>query len=756
MRYICYLLSCFVFTSAYGQSSPGVLSYVQPLVGTAASTTIASAIHGNGSEQFANTIPAVGVPFGMTQWTPQTRTTEMKCRPPYNYKDSLFSGFRGTHWLSGSCTQDYGSFTIMPVAGPLQVNTADYAVPFSHTAEQSAPNYYGINLGKYQLFAEVTALARSSIMRFTINQDDSLHLLIIPNSDQGKGYVKINREKNQIEGYNPAHRIYQGWGKPAGFSGYFVVQVKKTFAKSGTFNGNNITTAASIANQPGIGAYVSWKLKMQESIIVRVGTSFTSLEEAEKNLAAEIPHQDFNRVKEQSASIWEKALQKIVVKGSDESARTIFYTALYHTMQQPRLFSDVSGTYPAFAQQYKTARVSGRQYYDDFSMWDIYRAHLPLYEIIAPSLINDFINSVIIKGKQGGWLPIFPCWNNYTAAMIGDHVTAFIAAAYLKGIKDYDIETAYQLMRKNAFDSPDSLEYAAGKGRRALKSYLKYGYIPLEDSVPDAFHKKEQVSRTLEYAYNDYALSMVAKALHKKEDYRQLATRALNYRHVFDTTVGFVRGRYANGDWYTPFTPDKRMFYITEGTPRQYTFYVPQDVPGLVRLMGGKRKFETALDSVFYKKEYWHGNEPDQQIPFMYNYTDAPWKTQLEVRKILADEYSTGPGGLSGNDDAGQISAWYVLASMGMYPLDPVSGKYLLCSPLFDDITIHLEGNKTFRIITHKESDDAKYIAAIKLNNKKYAKNYLDYASLIKGGTLEIHLTNQPVNIFTDQQEVIN
>ena len=739
MRYICYVLSCFVFTSSYGQSSGGLLRYVQPLVGTGASTVAANAIHGKGTEQYANTIPAVGVPFGMTQWTPQTRTSEKKCLPPYYYKDSLFSGFRGTHWLSGSCTQDYGSFTIMPVTGALQVNAVDYAAPFSHAAASASANYYKISLERYHLLAEVTALARSSIMRFTAGKDDSLHLLITPNSDRGTGYIKINREKNQVEGYNPAHRIYQGWGQPAGFSGYFVVQVKKKFEKAGTFNSAGNT-----------GAYASWKLKKEESIIVRVGTSFTSVEEAEKNLEAEIPGQDFNAVKEQSARIWEKALQKITVKDTDEDAKSIFYTAMYHTMQQPRLFSDVSGTYPVFDRQYETARTSGRPYYDDFSMWDIYRAQLPLYEIIAPSLISDFINSLLIKGQQGGWLPIFPCWNNYTGEMTGDHAIAFIAAAYLKGIRNYDTETAWQLMRKNAFDSPTPAAYAAGKGRRALKSYLQYGYIPLEDSVPDAFHKKEQVTRTLEYAYDDYALSLVAKALHKEQDYRQLAARARNYRHVFDTAVGFVNGRYANGSWYAPFTPDKRMSYITEGTPRQHTFYVPQDVPGLVKLMGGKRKFEAALDSVFYKNEYWHGNEPDHQIPFMYNYTDAPWKTQLEVRKILAGEYTTGPGGLSGNDDAGQISAWYVMAAMGMYPLNPVSGEYLLCSPLFDEVTIQLEGNKTFRIVTHKETGDSKYISSLKLNNKPYSKKHLDYSSLAKGGTLEVYLTGKPVNAFTE------
>lgn len=722
-----------------------LLPYVQPLIGTAASTIVASAIHGKGTEQYANTIPAVGTPFGMTQWTPQTRTSEQKCRPPYMYKDSLLSGFRGTHWLSGSCTQDYGSFTIMPVTGALRVNVSEYATPFSHKEEQAAPHYYAVQLNEYHLLAEMTALARSSVLRFTMQHDDNFHLLVTPNSDQGEGFIRVNRGKNQIEGYNPAHRIYQGWGKPAGFSGYFVVKAEIAFEGSGTYADGRKTTADSLSRQAGIGAYASWKLKKGTKIIIRTGTSFTSIAEAEKNLEAEVANRDFDAVKSRSAGEWEKALRKITVETKNNDSKNIFYTALYHTMQQPRLFSDVSGTYPVFSRQYETARLEKGNYYDDFSMWDIYRTMLPLYEIIDPALINDFVRSMILKGQQGGWLPIFPCWNSYTSAMIGDHVTAFIASAYLKGIRDYDVQAAYALMRRNAFETPaDTAEYSDGKGRRALKSYLQYGYLPMEDGVRDAFHKNEQVSRTLEYAYDDHALSLVAKALDKKDDYQKLAASALNYRHVFDTGVGFVRGRYANGSWYTPFEADKRAPYITEGTPRQYTWYVPHNVEDLIRLKGGAQQFEAALDDVFRMKEYWHGNEPGHQVPFLYNYTSSPWKTQREVRNILASEYTTGPGGLSGNDDAGQMSAWYVMAAIGLYPVSPVSGQYAISSPIFDEVTLRLENGKVFRIVSQKETAASAYISSISLNNKTHAGYQVDYASLMKGGTMEIRLADKP------------
>jgi predicted alpha-1,2-mannosidase len=376
-------------------------------------------------------------------------------------------------------------------------------------------------------------------------------------------------------------------------------------------------------------------------------------------------------------------------------------------------------------------------------MWDIYRAQLTLLEILQPSLVNQFVRSMILKGQQGGWLPIFPCWNNYTAAMIGDHVTAFIASAYNKGIRNYDVNAAYELMRKNAFETPANFDdYKNGLGRRGLTSYMKYGFIPMEDSVQEAFHKKEQVSRTLEYAFDDYALSTIAKSLGKKDDYQKLYQRSFNYKNVFDTSVGIVRGRYSNGKWYESFHADERESYITEGTPRQYTFYVPHDVSGLIQLIGGKKSLENALDSLFIKNEYWHGNEPGHQIPFMYNYTNSKWKTQEQVRKILNEEYSDGAGGLSGNDDAGQMSAWYVFAAMGFYPVNPVSTEYALCSPLFDRIKMKAGNGKNFEIIVHKTTDDAMFILKSTWNGKPFDKYFITHNMIIAGGKLELWLTD--------------
>lgn len=739
---MCFLiLLSTVCTGAFAQEH-NLVKYVNPLSGTANSTTPSALKLGSVQENFANTIPSVCTPFAMTQWTPQTQASESKCTPPYYYKDDSFSGFRGSHWISGSCMQDYGSLTIMPITGSLK--TVNYSARFDHKDEQSTPYVYRLNLLSYKIHAAVTATPRCGMMEFTADAADSLYLLVTPNSDYGEGYIKIDVKKGEIYGYNPVHRIYQGWGKPAGFNGYFVIKINKALATKGTFTGDKIFIKDSISAQKNISAFIGFKMQKGEKLHVKIGTSFSSLQGARKNLDAELPGWDFDNTVARCRQIWQRALKQITVVTTNQTDKRIFYTSFYHAMQHPRLYNDVDGVYPRFAGNYKLEKMSNGNYYDDFSLWDIYRAQIPLLEILRPRLVNDLVQSLILKGEQGGWLPIFPCWNNYTSEMIGDHTTSIITSAYLKGIATAHVSEAYRLMRQNAFDLPKKQQdYKDGKGRRGLTSYLKYGYIPLEDSVKDAFHKMEQVSRTMEYAYDDYALSQLSKKLSFDADYKLLIKRANNYKNVFDPAVGFVRGRRQNGDWTKTFDPDVRQTYITEGTPRQYTFYVPQDVAGLARLMGGPVKLENELDTLFAKNEYWHGNEPGHQIPFMYNFTPAPWKTQAAVRKILAEEYGDGPGGLGGNDDAGQMSAWYMFASMGFYPLNPVSGEFILCSPLFNKVVIKLKNGRTFRIICYGSPQQNKYIQTVKLHGLTITDNLIRYAEIMKGGKLEIYLKNK-------------
>lgn len=722
---ICFL---FLFSLVQAQS---LMPYVQPHAGTAGSTTVSALKHGEGSEKNANTIPSATLPFAMTQWTPETRRTEQKCLPPYFYKDQSLTGFRATHWLSGSCVQDYGSFTIVPNVGNI---SKKISIPFSHDQEKTMPAYYSVTAGGVK--TEITPSLRGAIIRFTMLKDDSLYIQLLSNSDEGQGRLSVDGQQAVFSGNNPVHRIYQGWGQPAGFSGWIYMKADRSSSVQGSFTNNAFFDQPSLADQKEMGVYLGYKLKKGESIVLRIGTSFTSMAAAQQNMEAEIGNRSFEEILAAAKQTWENALGNITVKTKDEKAKRIFYTAFYHALQHPRLFSDVNGTYPAFSGNAQIMSVKGRAYYDDFSTWDIFRAQLPLIEILDAQRTADFVQSLVLKGEQGGWLPIFPCWNSYTSAMIGDHVSAYIASVFAKGNRSFDVASAYRLMRKNAFEVANEKDYTNGMGRRALPSWLKYGYIPLEDSVPIAFHKKEQVSRTLEYSYDDYALSVMAKGLGKMDDHHILQQRGQNYRNVFDPAVKMMRGRYADGHWYAPFRPDQREFYITEGTPRQYGFFVPHDVFGLASLMGGKNELEKALDSLFAKGEYWHGNEPGHQIPFMYTYTDAPWKTTEVVHTILKEEYSDGPGGLSGNDDAGQMSAWYVLASMGFYPVDPVSGEYRFSVPIFDEVSIKTALGKRLRIV-NKASSSYK-IKKLIYNGKPVDATHIRFSMLQQGGVLEV------------------
>lgn len=745
MRDNWYLYSIFFFFFQQTQAQEAsLLRYVQPMSGTAASTTLAAAKHSEAlSEQYANTIPAVAPPFAMTQWTPQTQRTEQKCLAPYYYRDSLLNGFRASHWLSGSCTQDYGSFTVMPVSGSLSKALKSAESSFTHGDERSSPAYYQVNLDQYHLQVALTGTVRCGMMRITALATDSVYLLVNANSDEQQGIMTLSTQ-GEVVGKNPVHRIYQGQGKYAGFDGHLYLNTQQKAQSVGTFYAKRASQQTTIQGDETTGIYLGFFLKAGESICLKIGTSFTSADGAAKNLQREIPSWDFDKVKKQTARDWENVLGKITIQTENEIQQHIFYTAMYHAMQHPRLFNDVDGRYPKFATAKESTFVKNANYYDDFSMWDIYRAQLPLLEILEPQRIDDMISSLLTKGEQGGWLPIFPCWNNYTAAMIGDHAAVAISSAYLKGISTANAEKAYELMWRNAFSVADSTDYHAGKGRRALSSYLQYGYIPLEDPVQEAFHKQEQVSRTLEYAYDDYALAMFAKHLGKKTTYKTLLNRAKNYKKVFDKRVGMVRGRYKNGSWYEPFQPDQRVSYITEGTPHQYTFYVPQDIPGLAALMGGRQALERNLDSLFTSGGYWHGNEPGHQIPFLYNYTQSPWKTQREVRRILKEEYSDGPGGLAGNDDAGQMSAWYLFAALGFYPVDPVSGHYLITTPAFQSYEIQLRNQLKWTVSCDTDPQLYPYIRSVTLNGKRVKRNYFTYQELMKGGELKFQLSKEP------------
>lgn len=719
--------------------------YVDPLIGT--DIRIVQGKDKNSTEERGQIMPAVGVPHGMTNWVAQTQATEQKCHPPYYYFQDAIQGFRTSHWMNGSCTQDYGSVTIMPLSNKLETDPAKRASSFDHAQETATPSYYSVDLNDYGIHTELTGLSRAGIMQFSFEQDGDHYIVIEPNSDEGIAFVEIDPEKKEITGYNPVHRIYQGYGKEAGFSGHFVIQLNEEIADYGVWDSTTITSGRKSAKgqKHAVGAWIKLASDKPGKTLVKVATSFTSIDNARKNLASEIPEWDFNEVRQASSDTWNQALGQIAVKGNNEKEMVKFYSALYNAHFLPRTFSDVDGSYPRFDGDGQIMKMDHGTYYCDFSQWDTYRAVHPLFSILNPSRNGDMAHSLVLKGQQGGWLPIFPSWNSYTAAMIGDHCIAMIGDAIVKDTPGFDYEEAYTLMRKNAFEAnPDSGSYRDGKGRRAMESYLKYNYVPLEDQVTEAFHRREQVSRTLEYAYDDFVLAQVAKKLGKTDDYKALIKRAENYRNVIDPETGYARGRHADGTWIEPFDPFASTSFICEGTPYHYTWYAPQDIAGLIRHMGGKERFINRLDNFFEGNYYWHGNEPGHHIAYLFAYAGEPWKTQKWVHDIINREYFTTPDGLSGNDDAGQMSSWLVFSMVGFYPVCPGMPYYVIGSPSFEESVITLENGKKFTIEAKGASEKNIYIQSATLNGQPYDKSYILHKDIMNGGILSFVMGDSP------------
>ena len=699
------------------------LCALNTMVGTAPANTRTAGLFGKGSEEHGQTLPAVLTPNGQNFWTPQTRDTEKKCVAPYYYTDSLFQGFRNSHWIVGGCTQDYGSFTLSAFSGHWgRMKTADSrASRFSHDGEVSHPHYYAVRLHDEHLLLEMTGSSHAAIFRITPEKDGDVHIFLQPNSDEGQGYIQADTLNKVVYGYNPVHRIYQGWGEPAGFSGHFLL--KYTGETAHVANPGDVVGGADWPN----GVLLTFKGRAHEPIILKAASSFTSREGAERNFRAEAGGITFEEMAGQTAKAWIARLHTIDVEDADTARVDQFYGALYRCSFLPREISDADGAFPKFGDgSTLSARPNGtlaqartpnsRKFYGDFSMWDTYRALHPLYTLIAPKESGDMMQSLVTMYEQGGWLPIFPCWNSYTAAMIGDHCAATLADAYVKGIRDFDYEKAYEAMRKNAFETPASFEdYKNGMGRRALESYLRHGYIPLEDGVKEAFHQDEQTSRTLEYAFDDFAVAQLAKALGKGDDYAELMRRSENWRNVINPRTGYCDGRHAPKQTGRRKTDggrfeDNQDFihrkpYITEGATCHYTWYVPHNVGGLVELLGGKERFEAKLDSMFTEGRYWHGNEPCHQIAYLYDFIGRREKTIERVAHILDTEYNDTPGGLSGNDDAGQMSAWYVFSSMGFYPVCPATDRYMLARPRFQRVTLNLRENRKYTVSLPADRD---------------------------------------------------
>lgn len=737
MKRYAFLVVAFLALWAVNARADGLLRWVDPTVGTGQKPNKFR----QGDAQCGQTFPAVLMPYGMNFWTPQTEDSERKGLPPYYYSSTRLQGFRNSHFLSGSCTQDYGSATLMTMVGELRCMPEERAVSFDHANEFCAPDYYAVSLPEAHLKVEMTGTSRTAIFRFTYTKAGQAWLVVNPNSDEALGSVTITPERGQITGSNPIHRIYQGKGEEAGYSGYFLVETKKSINRYGVFSQEGrIDQKADLAHKPRLGAYIGFEVEAGETVMVKMSSSFCDVAGARRNMEAENKGWDFDATRAALAAEWERTLGAISVESPDTIALSKFYTALYHASFLPHAIQDVDGRYPSFAGGKTISHTEGN-YFDDYSLWDTYRALHPLLTLVRPKAAGEMIESLLDKYDAGGWLPIFPCWNSYTSEMIGDHAASLIADAYVKGIRNFDVEKAYRALHHNAFDQPLCYaDYADGKGRRALTSYLRYGYIPLEDSVKEAYHKAEQVSRTLEYAYDDYAFARFAEALGRDSVARELYRRSGFWRNVIDPRTGYAQGRHADGTFLNENNAFENATFITEGWPCHYTWYVPHDIAGLMKAMGGKKMFAAKLDSMFTQERYWHGNEPCHQVAFLFNEAGQPKKTQQYVRHILNSEYRLGSDGLSGNDDAGQMSAWYVFAALGFYPVCPASGRYELAAPSFQKAVIKVGDGRTFTIRTRGADPSKGFVRRMWLNGKPYKHHYLRHEDIARGGVLDVFL----------------
>lgn len=743
-----YLFPFFCF-SQENSSTEKVISFVNPFIGTGG--------HGH-------TYPGATLPFGMMQLSPDTRLDGWDGCSGYHYSDEYIYGFSHTH-LSGTGVSDYGDVLLMPTneinfnnganasASPAHVPKG-YRAHFSHENETASPGYYKVLFDDTNIEVELTVSERSGMHRYTFPKGTKqIVILDLEHRDKLLSSEIKTISKTEISG----HRHSEAWAKDQRL--FYNIRFSRPFKKVMYYmpSGDNgeVRTKVAFEFDPSEG----------NELEIKVAISAVDEAGAKKNLETEIGDKTFQQIKTEAENVWEKQLRKIDVSttlnnqspanrgqsGAEvrNNQKTIFYTALYHTMLAPNIYQDVDGRYRGMDLQiHQTDEFVN---YTVFSLWDTYRAAHPLYTIIEKKRTNDFINSLLAKYDEGGILPIWPLAANYTGCMIGYHAVPVIADAYLKGIRGYDTEKAFEAMKHSGLQD-----------KLGLKSYMEFGFIPVEE-------ESESVSKTLEYAYDDWTIAQMAKAMGKIEDYNIFSERAQYYKNVFDPETKFMRGRFRN-TWFAPFDPYEVNFNYTEANAWQYSFYVPQDISGLISLMGGKTAFENQLDKLFTAKQetsgrqqaditgligqYAHGNEPSHHMAYLYNFVNKPAKTQEKVHQILNELYQNAPDGISGNEDCGQMSAWYVFSALGFYPVTPASNQYIIGTPLFEKATINLEDGKTFEIEAKNSSDENKYIASAKLNGKPLKRSFLYHSEIANGGKLVFKMTDTPSKWTTKDTDI--
>lgn len=700
--------------------------YVNPFIGTGG--------HGH-------TFPGATMPFGMVQLSPDTRIDNWDGSSGYHYSDDIIYGFSHTH-LSGTGIPDYCDILITPAVGPAVFGDKDtrkvdgYPSRFSHANEKAGPGYYSVKLDDDNILAEMTATPRVGLHRYTFPDSKDARILLDLNWRDKVLESSVTVENGRVEGF----RRSSSWAKNQLV--YFVIEFSKPLDQK-FYDKDNL-------GRPTGKVVFTFNTKKDEQIMVKVAISPVSIEGARKNLAAELPGWDFDKVRANAKKAWNKELSKIEVSGGTDAQMTNFYTALYHTAIQPNIFQDVDGQYRGH--DGKTHSAPKDTQYTVFSLWDTFRAAHPLYTIIDRKRTVDFINTFIRQYEQGGRLPVWELAGEETDTMIGYHAVSVIADAMAKDIEGFDYEKAYK-----------AAKHSAELDHFGLAAYKKRGYISMED-------EQESVSKTLEYAYNDWCIAQMARIiktraplsrvdeLRKEMEYYDARSRY--FQNLFDPSSGFMRPR-QNGGFIKPFLPNEVTFHFTEGNSWQYSFFVPHAPERLMALMGGSAKFAAKLDELFTTEvklagreqpditgmigQYAHGNEPSHHIAYLYNYAGQPWKAQKLVRQIMDEFYKPTPDGLIGNEDCGQMSAWYILSASGFYPVAPGKPYYDYGTPLFKEVKYNLENGKTFIVKAPKVSPQNIYVASAKLNGSPVRDLKLAHYMIEMGGTLEFEMTDKPV-----------
>ena len=732
------LTACLIACSLMAEAKDWT-QYVNPLMGTQSSFELST----------GNTYPAIARPWGMNFWTPQTG--KMGDGWQYTYTANKIRGFKQTHqpspWIN-----DYGQFSIMPVTGKLEFDEEKRASWFSHKGEIATPSYYKVYLAEHDVVTEMTPTERAVLFRFTFPENE--HSYIVVDAFDKGSYVKVIPEENKIIGYTTRN----SGGVPENFKNYFVIEFDKPFTYKGTFADKKLEEGNLEQKADHTGAIIGFSTRKGEIVHARIASSFISFEQAAQNLK-ELGNDSFEQLAQKGNDAWNNVLGKIEVEGGNLDQYRTFYSCLYRSLLFPRKFYEFTADgQPVHYSPYNGQVLPGYMY-TDTGFWDTFRCLFPFLNLMYPSVNKEIQEGLINTYKESSF---FPEWASpgHRGCMIGNNSASVLVDAYMKGVKVDDVKTLYEgLIHGTENVHPE----VSSTGRLGYQYYNKLGYVPYDVKI------NENTARTLEYAYDDWCIYQLAKALNRpKKEIELFAKRAMNYRNVFDKESKLMRGRNENGQFQSPFSPLKWGDAFTEGNSWHYSWSVFHDPQGLIDLMGGKKMFITMLDSVFavppvFDDSYYgqviheiremtvmnmgnyaHGNQPIQHMIYLYNYAGQPWKAQYWLRQVMDRMYTPGPDGYCGDEDNGQTSAWYVFSALGFYPVCPGTDEYVIGAPLFKKATLHFENGNNLVIDAQNNSKENLYIESLRVNGQESTRNYLKHADLLQGGTIEFKMGSHP------------